>query len=142
MAEEMGAVPPKVCKLCRYAEGGCTIGFRKHHERADPQCRLHGSDSRGTTPPTRAKAKPRPKPAPEVPALREEEEAHPEPPGGVTERADLDKMTQFRTRKGLHMLYPQEPLDRWIGRDIPQTAERDHFDHSTGELLDQRDSRE
>ena len=53
----------------------------------------------------------------------------------MTERANLDEMTQFRTRKGLH-------IDRWIGRDIRQTEEGDFVHHSTGELLDQQESKE
>ena len=55
-------------------DGVCTAGFRKHHERADPQCRLHGSSSRGTRPAR-----------PQVPALRQEEE--PQPAGGQQEKA-------------------------------------------------------
>ena len=51
-------------------------------------------------------------------------------------------MTQFATRKGLHMLYPPEPLDRWIGRDIRQTQEGDYLDCSTGEVLGQQESKE
>ena len=37
-----------VCKLCRYAQGMCQIGFRKSHERTDPQCRLHGVTGRAS----------------------------------------------------------------------------------------------
>ena len=112
MAEEMGAAPPKVCKLCRYAEGICASGFRKHHERTDPQCRLHGSVSQGTTPPTRGQRQPRPKSAPRVPALGEEEETHPELLGGVKAKTTLDDMTQFRTRKGLHITRTLGQMDR------------------------------
>ena len=54
----------------------------------------------------------------------------------------MDAMTQFATRKGLHMLYPPEPLNRWIGRDIRQTQEGDYLDCSTGELLGQQESKE
>ena len=121
MAEAMEAAPPKVCKLCRYAKGVCTTGFRKNHERADPQCRLHGSDSRGNTPPAREAQKPRPQPVPQVLHFERRKSTIRSPPGGATGGANLDAMTQFATRKGLHMLYPPEPLDRWIGRDIHQT---------------------
>ena len=31
-----------ICKLCGYAEGTCTTGMRKLHDRSDPACRLHG----------------------------------------------------------------------------------------------------
>ena len=54
----------------------------------------------------------------------------------------MDAMTQFATRKGLHMLYPPEPLNRWIGRDIRQTQEGDYLDCSTGEVLGQQESKE
>ena len=57
-------------------------------------------------------------------------------------KTTLDDMTQFRTRKGLHMPYPQEPLDRWIGRDVSQTDVGEYLDHGTGELLDPRQSKE
>ena len=122
----MGGTPPKVCRICRYADGVCTAGFRKHHERADPQCRLHGSSSRGNRPAR-----------PQVPALREEEE--PQPAGGATGGSQLDEMTHFATRKGLHMLYRPEALDKWIGRDIRQTQKGDY---STGEILGQPESKE
>ena len=43
----MAAELAKICRICRYADGVCTAGFRKTHERADPMCRLHRSTSRG-----------------------------------------------------------------------------------------------
>ena len=78
----MAAELAKVCRICRYADGVCTTGFRKTHERADPMCRLHGSASRGTVPPTRAKASARPTQEPPPVEQEGEEEHQPKPVGG------------------------------------------------------------
>ena len=44
-------------------------------------------------------------------------------------------MTQFVTRKRLHMQYPPDPLDKWIARDIQLSPEGDYVDNTTGEAL-------
>ena len=109
----MAAELAKVCRICRYADGVCTIGFRKTHERADPMCRLHGSTSRLRHGQRRVRA--------QEPPLGEQEgeEGHqPRTVGEELETAGHDQMTLFVTRKRLHMQYPPGPLDKWIARDI------------------------
>ena len=44
-------------------------------------------------------------------------------------------MTQFVTRKRLHMQYPPDPLDKWIARDIQLSPGGDYVDNTTGEAL-------
>ena len=86
----------KVCRICRYADGVCTTGFHKTHERADPMCRLHGSTSRGTAPPARAKASAR---AAQALGEQEGEEGHqPRTVGEELETAGHDQMTLFVTK--------------------------------------------
>ena len=41
----------KECKPCKFEDGTCTTGFRKQHERTDPNCRLHGVTDRGNSRP-------------------------------------------------------------------------------------------
>eukprot|EP00439_Symbiodinium_sp_Y106_P055286 s1443_g7.t1 len=99
-------------------------------------CRLHGSTSRGTVPPARAKASARPGQEPPLGEQEGEEEHQPKPVGEGLETAGHDQMTQFVTRKRLHMQYPLDPLDKWIARDIQMTSPGgDYVDNSTGEAL-------
>ena len=121
-------------KICRYADGVNTVGFRKKHERADAKCRLHGSSSRGNVPPARAKAKA--PPAPEPPLEGRGEERHqPRAMGGESEVADHGQVTLFATRKRLHMQCPPDPLDKWISRSIQCHPGGDCVDKATGEAL-------
>ena len=46
---EAGGRNKKICRICRAGGGVCRQGLRKTHERADPECRFHGSDARGNT---------------------------------------------------------------------------------------------
>ena len=55
--------------------------------------------------------------------------------GERLETAGHDQMTQFVTRKRLHMQYPPDPLDKWIARDIQLSPEGDYVDNTTGEAL-------
>ena len=131
----MAAELAKVCRICRYADGVCTTGFRKTHERADPMCRLHGSTSRGTVPPTRARASARSTQEPPLVEQEGGEEHQPKPVGERLETAGHDQMTQFVPRKRLHMQYPPDPLDKWIARDIQLSPGGDYVDNTTGEAL-------
>ena len=131
----MAAELAKVCRICRYADGLCTTGFRKTHERADPMCRLHGSTSRGTVPPARAKASARPAQEPPLGEQEGEEGHQPRTVGEELETAGHDQMTLFVTRKRLHMQYPPDPLDKWIARDIQLSPGGVYVDNTAGETL-------
>ena len=131
----MAAELAKVCRICRYADGVCTIGCRKTHERADPMCRLHGSTSRGTVPPARAKASARPAQEPPLGEQEGEEGHQPRTVGEELETAGHDQMTLFATRKRLHMQYPPDPLDKWIARDIQLSPGGVYVDNTAGETL-------
>ena len=45
------------CRICRYGGGTCVIGFRKTHDRRDPQCRLHGDTTKANVPPERLRSR-------------------------------------------------------------------------------------
>ena len=64
-----------------------------------------------------------------------QEEHQPKPVGERLETAGHDQMTQFVTRKRLHMQYPPDPLDKWIARDIQLSPGGDYVDITTGEAL-------
>ena len=99
----MAAELAKVCRICRYADGVCTIGFRKT-QCAAFMVRL----PEWTVPPARAKASARP--AQEPPFGEQGEEGHqPRTVGEELETAGHDQMTLFETRKRLHMQYPAGP---------------------------------
>ena len=67
---------------------------------------------------------------------KKEKKSHqPKPVGERPETAGHDQMTQFVTRKRLHMQYPPDPLDKWIARDIQLSPEGDYVDNTTGEAL-------
>ena len=131
----MAAELAKVYRICRYADGVCTIGFRKTHERADPMCRLHGSTSRGTVPPARAKASARPAQEPPLGEQEGEEGHQPRTVREELETAGHDQMKLFVTRKRLHMQYPPDPLDKWIAHDIQLSPGGDYVDNTAGETL-------
>ena len=127
----MAAELAKVCRICCYADGVCTIGFRKTHERADPMCRLHGSTSRGTVPPARAKASARPGQEPPLGEQEGEEEHQPKPVGEGLETAGHDQMTQFVTRKKTAYAVPAGPAGQM---DSPGHSD----DESRGRLRGQQ----
>ena len=64
-----------------------------------------------------------------------EEEDQPKPVVERLEIAGHDQMTQFVTRKRLHIQYPPDPLDKWIARDIQLSPGGDYVDNTTGEAL-------
>ena len=49
-AKLRGGRMDKQCKLRRYGGGVCATGYRKAHQRSDPECRLHGSTKKGSGP--------------------------------------------------------------------------------------------
>eukprot|EP00439_Symbiodinium_sp_Y106_P077829 s383_g16.t1 len=105
-------------------------------------CRLHGSTSRGTVPPARAKASARPAQEPPLGEQEGEEGHQPRTVGEELEAAGHDQMTLFVTRKRLHMQYPPDPLDKWIARDIQLSPGGDYVDNTAGETLSTGDREE
>ena len=121
--EERAGPEGKVCKLCRFALGICQTGFRKIHERSDPQCRLHGVEGRAT----QVKAAPK---SQGNPPLRGEE-----PAAASTTQTQADKVL-FRTRRGLHLQYAPEPsIDRWINSELKFDMEKGGYVKPTGKAL-------
>ena len=113
----------RVCKLCRFALGICQTGYRKVHERADPQCRLHGVEGRATQVKTAPRSEGTPPPRGEMPAA-----ASTGPP-------QADKVL-FRTRRGLHLQYNPEPhIDRWMNSELKFDAEQGGFVKPSGKGL-------
>ena len=98
-------------------------------------CHLHGSTSRGTVPPARAKASAHPAQEPPLGEQEGEEGHQPRTVGEELETAGHDQMTLFVTRKRLHMQYLPDPLDEWIARDIQLSPGNDYVDHTAGETL-------
>ena len=90
-----------MCKLCRFAGGICQVGFRKNHERSDPQCRLHGVTGRGSgARPSKADTSPK---------------GGGHDPSSTTE----PKKVLLKTRRGLHLQFDPEPsLDQWISSEV------------------------
>ena len=121
--EEMAGPEGKICKLCHYALGICQAGFRKNHERTDPQCRLLGVEGRAT----RAKAAPK---SQANPPLRGET-----PATASAMPTQVDKVL-FRTRRGLHLQYKPEPsIDRWINSEVKFDMEKGGYIKPTGKAL-------
>ena len=121
--EGMAGPEGKVCKLCRYAQGMCQIGFRKSHERTDPQCRLRGVTGRASGAKSAPKRQAGPPPGGETPATTS------------TTTACLDKVL-FRTRRGLHLQYDPEPsIDQWINSEVKFDWEKGKYMKTTGEVL-------
>ena len=120
------------CKLCKFGDGVCVQGFRKQHERKDPNCRLHGVTDRGTR--KLASADSRPKQSAEKGA----------PSGQPTGEAarhlrPLAELTQFRTRKGNLILYEPESKDTWIGKEVFEDDDTGGYrDGKTGKPLSKR----
>ena len=109
------------CRLCRYSDGTCAVGFRKVHDR---------QTSRGNVPIARAKKQPG-----EVTSRSRTQQ-----PGETTtsSRANsvrpLSEMAGFKTRRGLMLLYDPTPDDVWINRPIARIR-GGWKDTSTGEVL-------
>ena len=121
--EEMAGPEGKICRLCRYAQGICQAGFRKNHERTDPQCRLHGVEGRASG----AKAAPK---SQADPPLRGET---PATASAMTTQADK---VLFRTRRGLHLQYKPEPsIDQWINSEVQFDREEGGYIKPTGKVL-------
>ena len=113
----------KVCKLCRYAQGMCQIGFRQSHERTDPQCRLHGVTGRASG----AKSAPKPPGQPS--------------PGGRHACRDLYYDAPLRESPlsnmgGLHLQYDPEPsIDQWINSQVLFDSRKGKYLKPTGEVV-------
>ena len=106
-----------MCRLCRFAGGICQVGFRKNHERSDPQCRLHGVTGRGTR------------------ARLNKADASPEEGELDLSSTAEPKKVLFKTRRGLHLQFDPEPsLDRWINREVQFNAKTGKYTTSKGEL--------
>ena len=122
------------CRLCRYAGGICTTGYRKTHVRSDPACRFYGASDKET----RNVA---------VMSCRQKEPSQssggagptsgtPKRGKAVTPKPSLDHMTTFHTgKKRLGLLFHPGPLDRWIGRKIQCEETTGKFRDETGEYL-------
>ena len=122
------------CKLCKFGDGACVQGFRKQHERTDPNCRLHGVTDRGTRKLTAIDSRPRQsteKVAPsEQPPPAGESAQHPRP---------LAQLTQFRTKEGNLMLFEPQPMDTWIGKEVLEDESTGGYrDGTTGKPLSKR----
>ena len=106
-----------MCRLCRFAGGICQVGFRKTHERSDPQCRLHGVIGRGTG------------------ARPNKADASPEEGGLDLSSTAEPKKVLFKTRRGLHLQFDPEPsLDRWISCEVRFNAKTGKYTTPKGEL--------
>ena len=122
------------CRLCRYAGGVCTTGYRKSHVRSDPACRLYKAIDKGTE---------------NVVAMsgRQKEPSQSSwgatPTSGTPKRGkaapakpNLDHMITFRTgKKRLGLLFHPSPLDKWIGRKIQYEETTGKFRDEAGEYL-------
>ena len=146
----MAAEGDAICKLCRLAEGMCAVGFRKRHERSDPQCRLHGvtGQASGAMP-----ARPHPKaPAATGDATTASSTLHNEqdedPPATQRERAVQNQKgapmvgsasgekVLFVTRRGLHLQFDADPkLDQWVNSEIKLNNQTGDYVKPTGEAL-------
>lgn len=147
-AERPAKKGKSICRLCREAGGICTLGYRKTHERSDPQCRLHGTVGGGQGP-LRRKSQDK---APGGKLNREQDE--PAPPG-ATERAlhsggkgpsrrskqarRLDGPTmraKLREILKVHVTWRRRPL-RWSpmrGRHYDEALQRHHTDAEEDQL--------
>ncbi|CAE7847872.1 rnc, partial [Symbiodinium sp. KB8] len=93
------------------------VGFRKNHERSDPQCRLHGVIGRGTG------------------ARPNKADASPEEGGLDLPSTAEPKKVLFKTRRGLHLQFDPEPsLDRWISCEVRFNAKTGKYTTPKGEL--------
>ena len=122
------------CRLCRYAGGVCTTGYRKSHVRSDPACRLYKAIDKGTE---------------NVVAMLGRQKEPSQSSGGATPtsgtpkrgkaapaKPNLDHMIIFRTgKKRLGLLFHPSPLDKWIGRKIQYEETTGKFRDEAGEYL-------
>ena len=123
----------KECKLCKFGDGVCTQGFRKQHERTDPNCRLHGVTDRGNSRPRQSSDRGNSRPGQSsevtasVPQLEGDAANAPRP---------LAELTQFRTRRGNLMLFAPQPMDTWIGKEVLEDQSAGGYrDCATGKPL-------
>ena len=136
-AKLRGGRMDKQCKLRRYGGGVWATGYRKAHQRSDPECRLHGSTKKGSGP-VRSRS----------PKMNPQSE-EPSPVGGGTtttpapsSTCPFSEMTQFATRRGRILLYEPESLDKWIGRKIEKDEATTRFlDASTVEFLSHKQAK-
>ena len=117
----------KECKLCTFGDGVCTQGFRKQHERTDPNCRLHGVTDRGNS---------RPRQSSEAASSGQP----PQPEGDAANASrPLAELTQFRTRQGNLMLFAPQPMDTWIGKEVLEDQSAGGYrDVATGKPLSRK----
>ena len=121
----------KECKLCKLGDGICTTGFRKQHERAHPNCRLHGVTDRGNS---------RPRQSSEAASSTQP----PRSEGGTATSSlrPLSEMTHFRTRQGNLILFTPQPMDSWIGKEVLEDQSAGGYkDAATGKLLNQKQAK-
>ena len=115
----------KECKLCRLGDGVCIQGFRKQHERSDPNWRLHGVAGRANGP----------RQLSEGTSCAEPSQLE----GSTTTPRPLTEMTQFLTRRGSLMLFKPQPTDAWIGAEVLEDQQAGGYrEVATGKLLSQR----
>ena len=117
----------KECKLCKFGDGVCIQGFRKQHERADPNCRLHGVTDRGNS---------RPRQSSEAASSGQP----PQPEGDAANAPrPLAELTQFRTRRGNLMLFAPQAMDTWIGKEVLEDqSARGYRDVATAKPLSRK----
>ena len=117
----------KECKLCKFGDGVCVQGFRKQHERTDPNCRLHGVTDRGNSRPRQSSEK-------------VASSGQPPPAGDATQPPrPLAQLTQFRTREGNLMLFEPQPMDTWIGKEVLEDESIGGYrDGTTGKPLSKK----
>ena len=125
----------KRCRVCRYGGGVCKTGYRQAHEKADPECRLHGSTAKGNTPmpPMRSRSPTTTPQSGEPPETggRTAAASAPPPPRPLSEK--------FETRRGMILLCEPESLDRWIGQNIQKDEVSGRYkDVSMGKWLSQK----
>ena len=122
------------CRLCRYAGGVCTTGYRKSHVRSDPACRLYKAIDKGTE---------------NVVAMSGRQKEPSQSSGGATPtsgtpkrgkaapaKPNLDHMIIFRTgKKRLGLLFHPSLLDKGIGRKIQYEETTGKFRDEAGEYL-------
>ena len=111
----------KVCRICRYADGVCTTGFRKTHE---PNVPPSWFDFQGDCTSGTGKGECAPSPGAATWGTRRRRRA---PAKDSVGRA------RNHRRKRLHMQYPPDPLDKWIARDIQLNPGDDYMDNIVGE---------
>ena len=124
----------KECKLCKFGDGVCVQGFRKQHERTDPNCRLHGVTDRGTRKLTGTDSRPRQS------SEKVASSGQPPPAGEAAQLPrPLAQLTQFRTKEGNLMLFEPQPMDTWIGKEVLEDESTGGYqDGTTGKPLSKR----